>query len=335
MNYKLFAGIDVSKAKIDVVFFLAENPDEQFHGIFGNNELGCAEMVIWIQELTSLPISDMLFCAEDTGLYTLPICTFFDGHGGSLWVENALRLKRSLGLKRGKSDKADAAEIANYGFLHRRKAVLFKLPSKTISRLKHLLSCRKQLVKHQTALKNSSGELEAFDGADAGFTLRIRKGLIREYDKKIAMVEAELLRCVKADELLEKQYNLVNSVYCIGPQTAMFIVVLTQGFSLFDDPRKFACYCGIAPFPNTSGSTLKGRTKISHMANKRIKTLLTMCALNTIKNDNEFKRYYDRKIKEGKHHSAVLNVLRNKLVSRAFAAVNKNRPYSKEIDLAA
>ena len=141
--------------------------------------------------------------------------------------------------------------------------------------------------------------------------------------------------CVKADEVLEKQYHLVNSVYCIGPQTAMFIVVLTQGFSLFDDPRKFACYCGIAPFPNTSGSTLKGRTKVSHMANKRIKTLLTMCALNTIKKDNEFKRYYDRKIKEGKHHSAVLNVLRNKLVSRAFAAVNKNRPYCKDIDLAA
>lgn len=335
MNYKLFAGIDVSKAKLDVVFFLAENPDGQFHGIFGNNELGCEEMVAWIQELTGLPISDMLFCAEDTGLYTLPICTFFDEHGGNLWVENALRLKRSLGLKRGKSDKADAAEIANYGFLHRGRAVLFKLPSNTISRLKHLLSCRKQLVKHQTALKNASGELEAFDGADAGFTLGIRKALVREYDKKIDMIEAELLRCVKADDVLEKQYHLVNSVYCIGPQTAMFIVVLTQGFSLFDDPRKFACYCGIAPFPNTSGSTLKGRTKVSHMANKRIKTLLTMCALNTIKKDNEFKRYYDRKIKEGKHHSAVLNVLRNKLVSRAFAAVNKNRPYCKEIDLAA
>jgi hypothetical protein len=60
-----------------------------------------------------------------------------------------------------------------------------------------------------------------------------------------------------------------------------------------------------------------------------------MCALNTIKKDNEFKRYYDRKIKEGKHHSAVLNVLRNKLVSRVFAAVNKNRPYCKEIELAA
>lgn len=335
MNYRLFAGIDVSKLKIDVVFFLAENPDDEFYGLFENTDEGCSKMIAWINSLTGLLISDMLFCAEDTGLYTLPICSFFDEHRGNLWVENALRLKRSLGLKRGKSDKADAAEIANYSFLHRRKAVLFKLPGKTISKLKHLLSCRKQLVKQQTALKNTCGELETFDKESAGFTLEIRKSLIMEYNKKIDMVEARLLAYVKEDDILEKQYHLVKSVHGTGSQTAMFIVVLTQGFTIFNDYRKFACYCGLAPFGNTSGTTLKGKPKISHLANKRIKTLLTMCALNTIKKDNEFKRYYDRKIKEGKHHSTVLNVLRNKLVSRAFAAVFKGRPYEKDYQLAA
>lgn len=335
MNYRLFAGIDVSKLKIDVVFFLADNPDKQFHECFENSDEGCFKMVSWINEITGLSISDMLFCAEDTGLYTLPICTYFDGQGGNLWVENALRLKRSLGLKRGKSDKADAAEIANYGFLHRRRAILFKLPSKTISRLKHLMSCRRQLVKQQTALKNALGELEVFDRESADFTLDIRKSLVNEYDNKINMLEERLLTCVREDPALEKQYNLVRTVHGIGAQTAMFIVVLTQGFTLFENPRKFACYCGLAPFGNESGTTLKGKPKVSHLANKRIKTLLTMCALNTIKKDNEFKRYYDRKIKEGKHHSSVLNVIRNKLISRAFAAVLKDRPYQKEFNAVA
>ena len=335
MNYRLFAGIDVSKQKIDVVFFLAENPDKQFHECFENSYEGCSKMVFWMNQITGLLISDMFFCAEDTGLYTLPICTFFDEQGGNLWVENALRLKRSLGLKRGKSDKADAAEIASYGFLHRRKAILFKLPGKTVSKLKHLLSCRKQLVKQQTALKNALGELEVFDRESAAFTLDIRKSLISEYDSKLKMLEEMLLTCIKEDSILENQYNLVRTVHGIGAQTAMFIVVLTQGFSLFENPRKFACYCGLAPFGNTSGTTLKGKPKVSHLANKRIKSLLTMCALNTIKKDNEFKRYYDRKIKEGKHHSSVLNVLRNKLISRAFATVMKNRPYQKELNLVA
>lgn len=331
MNYRLFAGIDVSKLKIDVVFFLAHNPDKQYHKCFENSDEGCSKMVGWINKLTGLLISDMFFCAEDTGLYTLPICAFFDGQGGNLWVENALRLKRSLGLKRGKSDRADAAEIANYGFLHKRKAVLFKLPSKTIIKLKHLLSCRKQLVRQQTALKNACGELEVFDKVSADFTLEIRKSLIIEYDNKINILDRKLLECVKEDSVLEKQYGLVKTVHGIGAQTAMFIVVLTQGFTLFENPRKFACYCGLAPFGNESGTTLKGRPKVSHLANKKIKTLLTMCALNTIKKDNEFKRYYDRKMKEGKHHSSVLNVLRNKLISRAFAAVFKDRPYQREL----
>ena len=335
MNYRLFAGIDVSKLKIDVVFFLTENPDEQFHECFENSDDGCSRMVDWINRTTGLLISDMLFCAEDTGLYTLPICTFFDEQGGHLWVENALRLKRSLGLKRGKSDRADTAEIANYGFLHRRRAILFELPGKTICKLKHLLSCRGQLVKQQTALKNANGELEVFDKESAAFALDIRKTLIMEYDNKINMLEEKLLECVKQDSILERQYNLVRTVHGIGAQTAMFIVVLTQGFTLFENPRKFACYCGLAPFENTSGTTLKGRPKVSHLANKRIKTLLTMCALNTIKKDNELKRYYDRKIKEGKHHSSVINVLRNKLISRAFAAVLKDRPYEKELNIAA
>ncbi|MDB5121625.1 MAG: hypothetical protein JWN56_2843 [Sphingobacteriales bacterium] len=119
------------------------------------------------------------------------------------------------------------------------------------------------------------------------------------------MIEEKLLCCIKEDQVLEKQYRLVNSVYCIGPQTAMFIVVLTRGFTLFENPRKFACYCVLFPFGNTSGTTLKGKPRVSHLANKKIKTLLTMCALNTIKTDNEFKRYYDRKLKEGKHHSAI------------------------------
>jgi len=335
MNYKLFAGIDISKLKTDVVFFLAEDPDECFHGTFANSDAGYTEMITWIHHLTKLSISDMFFCAEDTGIYALPACTFFSEQGGNLWVENALRLKRSLGLKRGKSDKADAAAIAEYGFIHRRKALLFIMPSKTISKIKYLLSCRRQLVKQQTALKNVCGELEEFDRESAEYTLQIRKDLIKEYDNKINLLEEKLLCCVKEDALLEKQYKLVNSVYCIGPQTAMFIVVLTQGFTLFNDSRKFACYCGLAPFGKKSGTTLNTKPKVSHLANKRIKTLLTMCALNTIKKDNEFKRYYDRKIKEGKHHSSILNVLRNKLVSRAFSAVANDRPYIKNYQLVA
>lgn len=335
MNYKLFAGIDISKKKTDVAFFLADSPDQLYHECFENNEQGCIKMLNWINSLSNIPFQEMLFCAEDTGLYTLPLCTFFSEQRGNLWVENPLRLKRSLGIKRGKSDKADAIEIATYAFFHRSKAVLFKLPSKTIAMLKNLISCRKQMIKHQTALKSTCTELKEFDKETAAFTLKLRKSLIKEYEAKIGLIDTKLLAIISEDQSLQRQFDLVKSVHGIGNQTAMLIVVTTQGFTLFKDHRKFACYCGLAPFENSSGSSLKGRTKVSHLANKKLKTLLTMCALNTIKKDNEFKRYYDRKIKEGKHHSSVLNAIRSKLISRAFAAVLNDRPYTKECQQAA
>ncbi|MXV53356.1 IS110 family transposase [Pedobacter sp. HMF7647] len=335
MNYKLFAGIDISKKKTDVVFFLSQAPDQAYHQCFENNKKGCLEMLNWIASLTAVSFQEMLFCAEDTGLYTLPLCTFFSQQQGKLWIENPLRLKRSLGLKRGKSDKADALQIAQYAFLHRSKAILYQLPSKTLTTLKNLISCRKQLLKHQTALKSTCTELNAFDKETASFTLKIRAALIKEHRAKIRLIDEKLLVIIREDAKLQRQYQLVKSVHGIGVQTAMLIVVTTQGFTLFTDSRKFACYCGLAPFENSSGSSLKGKSKVSHLANKKLKALLTMCALNTIKKDNEFKRYYDRRMKEGKHHSSVLNALRSKLVSRAFAAVLNDRPYIKEYHQAA
>lgn len=334
MNYKLFAGIDISKDTIDVAFFLVEKPDNMFHQQFKNTISGFLEMLEFISTVTDITFSEMFFCAEDTGLYTRPVCSFFTTQEGNLWIENALQLKRSLGIRRGKSDKADAHDIARYGFLHQNKARLFVMPDADLLELKSLISCRRQLVKQQSALKTTNTGLEVFDEY-AGFSIGIRKDVIAVLEQNIKRVDERLLAVIKQNEKLSRQFALVRSVYCIGAQTALFMVVFTQGFTTFTDPRKFACYGGLVPFENSSGSSLKGKPRVSHLANKKIKTLLTMCALNTLKKDNEFKRYYDRKISEGKHHSSVLNSIRNKLVFRAFAAVRNNRPYVMEYSLAA
>jgi len=63
------------------------------------------------------------------------------------------------------------------------------------------------------------------------------------------------------------------------------------------------------------------------MANKRAKTLLSSAAASAIQCSQEMKLYYQRRIAEGKHHMSTLNIIRNKLVSRVFAAVNRQEPY--------
>ncbi len=105
------------------------------------------------------------------------------------------------------------------------------------------------------------------------------------------------------------------------------MIVLSNGFLSFKNSRKFATYAGIAPFPYESGTSIKGKTKVSHLANKKIKTLLSSCATSAIRCNPEMKAYYNRKLEEGKHKMSIINAVRNKILSRIFAVVNRGTPY--------
>jgi transposase len=330
MNYELFVGIDISKLTIDAVAFTRETFKNPIHRVFANSYEGFTEMLEWLGTYGTA-LGRVLFCCEHTGVYICPITAFMDANGLSLWVENGLHIKRSLGIKRGKSDKADALAIANYAFSNQHRARIYHCPSATASKLRHLLAHREQLVRHQTSLKCTCSELKAFDSENALYCITDSQQMLAIYAERIKKVDAELSAVIQADNGLNMQFNLVQSVHGIGKQTAFFILIHTEAFAAFSDYRKFASYCGVAPFPYSSGTSIRGRNRVSSLANKKLKALLTRCALNTIKKDNEFKRYYDRKKAEGKNSMCVLNVIKNKLLSRAFAAVKRGTPYVAEL----
>lgn len=182
----------------------------------------------------------------------------------------------------------------------------------------------------QTASKYCSCKKGVFDHWILVQDLIAKQSLLMQMLKqKIELINQQLSQLVEQDKDLKEKYSLVTSVYGVGKQTALFILVYTNGFTAFSHWKKFACYCGIAPFRVASGTSIRGKTRISSLGNKKLKSLLTMCALNTIKKDDELKRYYDRRIAEGKNAMSTINVLRNKLLSRIFAVVNRGTPYLK------
>jgi transposase len=201
------------------------------------------------------------------------------------------------------------------------------MPSKNLLRLKSLLSLRERMVKERAAFKTRLKEYTLFlDREENALLFDVQSEMIDSYDLQIQKVEDELYRLVKEDEKLAGQYNLVTSIKGIGPQTAMMMIVITNGFTLFDGWRKFASYSGIAPFPNSSGK-YKGKTKTNNLANKRMKTLLSCCAVCAIRHNPEMRVYYQQRVAKGKNEMSTLNIIRNKLVSRAFAVVQRETPY--------
>jgi len=120
--------------------------------------------------------------------------------------------------------------------------------------------------------------------------------------------------------------KIITSIPAVGPVTALNIILTTNEFKNINNPKKFACYSGVAPFVKESGK-FKGKPRVSHMANKKMKRLLHLCAMVAKKVVPEITAYYNRKTGEGKNPMSVLNAIRNKLIARVFACVNKNSTY--------
>jgi transposase len=139
-------------------------------------------------------------------------------------------------------------------------------------------------------------------------------------------VDKQIERLIKEDENLTRLFTVITSVNGVGTQTAVQVIIRTNEFKNISDPKKFACYSGVAPFAKESG-LFKGKAKVSHMANKKVKTLLTLCALVAIGCNEDLKAYYERKVDQGKNKMSVINAVRNKLIHRIFACVNQNRRY--------
>jgi len=123
--------------------------------------------------------------------------------------------------------------------------------------------------------------------------------MVKLLDKKLKELETEISKRIKAEKQLHEKKDLLCSVPGVGEQIANQMLIITRGFTMFSEWRKFSCYAGLAPFKHCSGTSIKGRTKVSKIANKKIKALLTMGALTSIKAGNEYRKYYDKKPQKG------------------------------------
>jgi transposase len=122
---------------------------------------------------------------------------------------------------------------------------------------------------------------------------------------------------------------LLKSVKGVGPVVALATIIKTGNFTRFTNPRKFACFCGTAPFEHTSGSSIRGKTKISSLRDKKMKTLLDLAAKSAIQYDKELQAYYTRRLTMGKSKKSTINIVRNKIIYRMFAVIKRQTPYQE------
>lgn len=322
-----FIGIDISKDHIDCALTHIDKPNSFKDKKFKNELEGFEEMEQWLSK-HKVDLKSSLFCMEHTGTYGLLLFAWLSQKELDYCVEPGLQIKRSLGMTRGKDDRIDARRIADYALTHSAKLKLFTFPSDLIVQIKQLLTFREQMIRIRTSLKNSIKSHEKYERITRKhYVTNEIDTQIKYYDKIIKENEREIINIIESDQELKKNFDLATSVKGIGLVIAAFMLVTTHNFSSFNDGRKYACYAGVAPFEHSSGISIRGKTSVSHLANKNIKTMLSRGANSAAKWDPEMRAYFNRKLSEGKNHKIVINAISCKLINRVFAVVKRQTPF--------
>lgn len=325
-KYLFFVGIDVSKLKLDVTFLSDPLEKKPHHFVVSNDDKGI-KMIIRELLKRKIDLERTLICFEDTGVYSLPLGCYLTRNRLDYWMIPAIEIKRGKGISRGKTDKNDSKDIAFYALTHLHKLRLSQIPELTLIELKQLFSEREKLVKALKLLCSTKEGVGFIPKEAMSKVMKINASAVRHIEKAIVKIEEEMKRIITENERLKEQNDLIQSIPGLGPQTALYMILVTKSFQSFENWRQVACYAGVAPFEYSSGSSIRGRTKINHLADKKLKSLLNLCALNAKKHDVELKLYYQRKIAEGKPKMLVLNNIRCKLLGRIFATINRGTPY--------
>lgn len=321
-NYNETVGVDISKLTIDAHLHLVNQ-----HKQFSNNAKGFKATLAWIKK-HKVKLDEVYFCFEHTGLYSLSLAAFLTEQNIVFSMVSGLEVKRSMGVVRGKSDKVDAARIAEYAHLRKDKLQKTILPSEKVLKMKDLLAIRERIVTQKGGYEASRKEYSSVHKkSEVKILIDTHSKLIKVLAQELKVVEGEIIKIIRSDETINGLYKLVTSIKGIGFVLGANLIVTTNCFTAFDNARQYACYAGIAPFPFQSGTSIRGNTKISKMGNQKMKILLLMGASSARQHDPELRQYYLKRIEKGKNNMSTLNVIKNKLIHRVFAVVKRGTPY--------
>jgi transposase len=321
MKVQHIIGADLSKKSIDLVCHL-----QSTHIQIENTVTGFKNLVQWLRQQKINPFKTMIVM-EHTGFYSYCFEKFLHQHQIPFCKVNALAIKRSVGLVRGKTDKLDAKRIAAYGYEKKDKLAIDVPASDALKRLQMLHSTRDRLVKQRASLTCAIKEYRHIGISEKDIIMQTQLQLIKNFDKQIEKLMTEIESIINEQEALKKNFHLLQSIKGVGKILALAAIIKTHNFTRFANARKFACFCGTAPFEHSSGTSIRKKNRVSQLADKQMKSLLDLSAKSAIQYDKELREYYLKRTEGGKSKMSTINVVRNKILYRMFAVIKRQTPF--------
>ena len=306
-----FYGIDISKDIFDVM------SEKGVHYQFANDHKGFKKFLKILNKKSHCVM-------EATGYYHYQLAYFLQENEILVSVENPLSVKRFIQMKLSKikTDKSDAKMICLYA--QHVDLRLWEGQSKDHQECLQMVRILSVYTKQSTSLKNKLHGEEVL-GVPSKFVLRSIKRSLKGIENEVKKIETRLLELVKKEH--QELLTLLETISGVGRKTGILLLVLTDGFDRFTSASELCSYAGITPVIRQSGSSVKGRPKISKIGNQKLRNLLFMCSFNACKYNKGCKALYDRIVAKGKSKKLALIAVCNKLLKQAFAIAKSGLTY--------
>ena len=313
-KYNEIYGIDISKEVFDVYSL------NSGYAQFNNDEKGF--------KLLLNRLSDgALVIMEATGYYHYRLAQYLYKEGICVSVVNPLSVKRfiQMRLAKIKTDKSDARAICEYGLQN--EVPLYNALTELQAECLQLLRLLDIYIKQSTATKNKITGEEAL-GRPSRFVYSSLKRNLEHLSKEVHGLESRLLELVREDQ--QHQLTLLKSIPGMGVKTALFLIVVTEGFAKFDNAGQLCSYVGVTPTIRESGSSIRGRSSISKIGNGKLRNLLFLYVFSACRHNKACRELYERITAKGKSKKLALVAVSNKLLKQAFAIAKSGVPYDED-----
>ncbi|MEK6867526.1 MAG: IS110 family transposase, partial [Nanoarchaeota archaeon] len=267
-----------------------------------------------------------VICMEATGVYGEAITHYLASQNFPVAVEPPLKVKRAFYPHGHKNDRVDSRQIAEYAYRFFDQLRFWHPLEENIERLKHFLSLREQLVKQSVAIQNALKAYQRHILKDQSL-IEIQQKHLSQVKEHIALIDGHIKGLINQNPSLHQLSLFLVSLCGIGVLLSAYMLVMTNGFQNISQHKQFAAFLGICPFEFKSGKSVHRQSHCRPFGPDYAKKLFHLAARSAATHHPEFRKYYLRKLEQGKSKSLVLNNIANKLVKISFALVRDRQSY--------
>jgi transposase len=327
---KQVAGIDVAQKELVVSLgrmYDDWTPETYAHKTFANTATGFTSLVSWVRKLTDHSVA-VRYVMEATGVYHEGLAYFLGKQGADISIVLPNKISNYFKTLEVKTitDKTSSEAITRFGL--ERKLDNWHPPKPVYKKLRQLCRERDQTVQERTMVKNQLHAEQAEAQPNKSTIVRINKK-IALLDKQELEIRAEIAALVKTDEEVRKSVKRICSISGIGALTASTVLAETNGFDLIKNKRQLTSYAGLDVKEKQSGTSVKGKPKISKKGNRHLRKAMHLPALTAIRTDERFKAVFTRLVsKHGIKMKAAVAVQR-KLLEMIYTVFKTKVDYDK------